>query len=664
MNEGRREYRLVSFLSFRSFVLVLLPLAHLIFFVFSLHFGWKPTALGHIHWIILTTLVVAESFLIAGSISSGSYSVRILFAGMLAMSEIVILLQVASLFNLLREDALIFFIDSFLILQGVVLSFFLQSHPQQTEEMEYSHKEILALVALVIVIRVLLSIDPPLYYDALTYHLSFAVEWMQRGNLDTPFQAYGDLAPAFYPVNGSLLYLWNMVFVQTDFWARWTQVPFLVLIAASALVISRNLGGRFQGGIFAIFLLCTVQMLRLADQDQGNDLITAALLFTGVAFLTELIQWENSASAFGFLMAICLALGTKYLSVLYTPVLVVSSLFMARRFWFKTGIRSAAKWIALFLLLFLGVASFAYMRNAFVTGSMIFPASVDHIPGLHSAIAVPDLSANPFRERCRNYSELNITFGRSWIVIVIGSLSFLLWRNGYRKSLALWLVAMAFVIVAAFYLITPYKHCRFLLLPLLMMVPIMSVSLEQAIFTNASFSSVQQMMKKSRKFIIAGLFMLSVVPFLQIGTYEKEKYDRWAAARKLFFGRGWRYVQEETRRFDRPLRIILSRTQNAPYPLYGLNLSNKVSYVPSTRSPEDVYYGWQKRILFPFGHLKERRWLAFLEEIRPDYFFSTTYVTLTGFGMEDTWAQNNPARFHLVYRDRYVRIYKVSWDES
>ena len=83
--------------------------------------------------------------------------------------------------------------------------------------------------------------NPPFGWDDLNYHFTFPVEWLKHGNLDNPITISDDPSPSYYPINGSLFFLWLIFPLKSVFFADIGQVPFFILAFLAVYNISRKI---------------------------------------------------------------------------------------------------------------------------------------------------------------------------------------------------------------------------------------------------------------------------------------------------------------------------------------------------------------------------------------------------------------------------------------
>lgn len=611
--------------------------------------------MGHAIFLLLSFSALWEAYLLAQLVGrTRSHLPLVLFAAVAAMSELVLFFEIASFLH--RPESVWIPASALLLLvvQGLLILVLHRRHAVSETVSASAGSGLVWLVGLGVSLQVIAYGLPPIYHDGLTYHLTFAVEWLKNGNLNPPIQAYGDLAAPFYPINSSVLYLWTIALSHSDFWTRFTQAPFLILIAGAVLSICQNLQARVQTELVAIATLATVPLLRYAHHDQGNDVILTALLLVSLAFLVEMARSGSRLAMAGFPLAISLAAGTKYVALAYIPLPVCVYVWLLWK-------RRARLWLVWLTLSLTGLASFSYLRSWYVTGSALYPATFD-VPGLRARFGSLNPFQHPYGGLCRSFSEVTDVFGATWFLVAAGALVFyaLRIRRGPRPVESL-LLAVSALSVVAFYGIVPYRHCRLLLFPLLALVPLFATGIgELGLFDQSRFASLDRALSRHWRALFALTCIVFTAACFRIPSYERQKYDTWAtlpvAGRR--YGAGWRFI-DERERASGPLRIAMSATQNIPYPLYGRTFANAVFFLPRDGRPESLYYGLATRDPHPFQGISQSEWKHAILKLRPDYFFSAVDMNSAVFGKEDAWAASDTGSFSLAYQDPEVRIYKV-----
>jgi hypothetical protein len=206
---------------------------------------------------------------------------------------------------------------------------------------------------------------PLTLYDSLSYHLFFAARWVQDQAISIIPTPFSDPAQAYAPGNGELFLAWLMLPIHSDALARAGQFPFAFLAALALFALARRLGAPAAHATYpAAFLLLSRPVV---EQMIGAnvDLICSALFLASVYLLVVAVEGDRAVDWAVCGVALGLFWGTKYVALVYTPVLLL--------FAFARGVRIRMWWIVP------GAAVFAlpwYARNWFVAGSPIYPASL------------------------------------------------------------------------------------------------------------------------------------------------------------------------------------------------------------------------------------------------------------------------------------------------
>jgi hypothetical protein len=211
-----------------------------------------------------------------------------------------------------------------------------------------------------------LSHPPRTLYDSLSYHLFFPARWLQDHRVSIIPTPFSDEAQAYAPANGELFFLSLMLPFHGDLLARVGQVPFGFLCAITSFALARRLGAEPADALLpAAFLFLSRP---IAEQLLGAnvDLICASLFSTSLYLGIEAADRNRRRDWLLWGTSVGLFCGTKYLALVYVPVLLTVA--MAR------GPRPRSLWGLP------GIAAFGlpwYVRNWVAGGSPIYPASLE-----------------------------------------------------------------------------------------------------------------------------------------------------------------------------------------------------------------------------------------------------------------------------------------------
>jgi hypothetical protein len=341
-----------------------------------------------------------------------------------------------------RAPYVAFFGSCFVVSLGFPLP---RESPTPIDERPPGSPIVFAIIAPVLVFIVTVGIGHlPLRYDSLNYHLYFPAQWLQAGRISIVPTPFGDEAPAYAPSNSELYFLWLMLPFHGDLLARIGQFPFYLLIALAQYALARRIGARPEHALYpaAFFLLARPIVEEAVGADV--DLIFTALFVCAVYLGCIAVQTNarNDWIIWGASAGLCC--GTKYVSLVYVPVLLVIALM--------GGLRLRALWAVP------GVAVLAlpwYVRNWSVAGSPIYPSSL--------TVAGRTLARGAFTHGAMINSFFHITDFRLFAVVA-----------GHAFGTSLLLMLIPFAAIGTVTLLTKYpsRPARFLALIPIAMVPL------------------------------------------------------------------------------------------------------------------------------------------------------------------------------------------------
>jgi hypothetical protein len=207
--------------------------------------------------------------------------------------------------------------------------------------------------------------SPLTLYDSLSYHLFFAARWLQDQRLSIIQTPFSDVAQAYAPGNGELFFLWLMLPFHGDLLARIGQLPFCLLGGVTLYALARRLGAKPEHAIYApaFYLLSRPIVEQAVGADV--DLVCAATFLTSIYLGIIAVDTDERRDWVLWGISLGLYWGSKYVSLVYTPVLLLLPLIR--------GPRPKALWALPGILLF---AMPWYLRNWMIAGSPIYPASL------------------------------------------------------------------------------------------------------------------------------------------------------------------------------------------------------------------------------------------------------------------------------------------------
>lgn len=558
--------------------------------------------------------------------------------------------------------------------------------------------------------------NPPFGWDSLNYHFSFPVEWLKSGNLNVPIVPFDDPAPTYYPLNGSLFYLWLIFPLKNVLLADLGQLPFFLLAFLAVFSIARKLEIDTELSFLAAAVFILIPNLFKQLSIAYVDVMVAGLLLVGVNYLFILREKFSFKNILLFSATFGLLIGTKTIALAYSILLLVPFLY----FCFKNLKKSY--FLVIFIILVIAFGGFSYIRNYLETGNPLYPVDIK-IFGKAIFSGVIDRAVYGAHFRPEDYS-----------------LAKLLFREGLGVQILLFVIPGLFLGLPV-YLFKKRKAAEvylayFLLLPILMyliyryVIPLANARYIYALFgigivSGIYFwkmlkvpriiiglacgvcvlSSAGQLAKRQELvagiilslllffFLLAGvkffsrlskrifiiiLFIAVIILFIAENNYIANEYPRYLKMAKYsgFWPeacQAWDWLNTNTKGNN-----IAYTGRPVPFPLYGSGLKNNVYYVSVNKvDPAKLHYFINSRYVWGYDFLSQHKsfeeknnyraqadykiWLKNLLARNTDYLFvySLHQTKEIIFPMEDEWAKLNPQIFVLVYSNSIVHIYKI-----
>lgn len=239
---------------------------------------------------------------------------------------------------------------------------------------------VVTLPAALRVVRALVA--PPLAWDALTYHLPRAVEWVQHGTF-APLP--GPDAAAYYnhfPPYGEVYFAWALAATHTDAWlfavAAWTWVG----VWLGGYALARTLGAAPPAAAAAASAGAAVPAVASLVSAHYVDNVALATLLVALTFVLRTFATWRIADALAAGVGLGLLLGTKSSALAVALVIggwaclaaVVARAPAARRAVVVAGVATCV------------LAAPPLVRAFFDTGNPLYPLEVTagsllHLPG-------------------------------------------------------------------------------------------------------------------------------------------------------------------------------------------------------------------------------------------------------------------------------------------
>lgn len=577
---------------------------------------------------------------------------------------------------------------------------------------------IFSVAASFAIVKILVNLlNPSFGWDSLNYHFTFPVEWLKHGNLNVPIVIFDDPSPTYYPLNGSLFYLWLIFPFKSVFLADLGQFPFFVIAVISVFGISRKIGLSRAYAFYSVALFVLIPNFFKQLQVAYVDVMVGCLFLTAVNFLLSLKDKFNLSNALIYGLSLGLLIGTKTVALPYSVLLIIPFLVISFKDYKRAGLGVV---VMLCLLVFGG---FSYFRNLIETGNPLYPLDF-RLLNLHIFKGVMDKAVYSSHFSSADYAFSKMLFheglgAQSLLLILPGIfLAFPVAFFRRRKELDINL-SYFFLLPILIYLVyrfcIPLANLRYLYalmgIGVILGFYIFDILKVKKIMLNilviiCIFASISELAKRQElvaslilsaaSFLILinikriGLFnnkrlILPLIFTLTLGTllcaerfyktnefpryYKMVKYSGfWPDATKA-----WNWLNNNT------VGNNIAYTGRAvPFPLYGSSFKNNVYYVSVNKTqPAKLHYFNHSRYEYGpgfesllktieqennyRGNADYSIWRSNLLRANTDYLFvySLQQTKSTIFPLEDNWAMVNPDKFKPIFTNNTIHIYRI-----
>ena len=526
--------------------------------------------------------------------------------------------------------------------------------------------------------------SPPgtLSYDDLSYHLPAVAVWLHSHDLRMMKPTYGDQGTTFYPI-GSELWSWILVapFRDSDVLARWSQLPFALFSLVAVAAVARRLGlsgpATTLAAVFYWSLPRTVELGLTA----GNDHSLAFFMIAGVDAALLLAQRQDGRRAVYAGVVLGLLLATKYIAVLFAPLLVLVWL-AARQEARPLGLPAV---VGLVLALAAITGGYTYLRSAVVTGNPLYPAPVE-LFGKTLLPGWPEASPSARRAGESGSDLWPLLWGRTDMLgplfrftVLPGALAAAVlalrrWRAPGGRP-ALMVALLPFGILAVFAYLHDHRDVRYIFAALALAGVAVGQALDQlrpsvrtwaADLLSLAFA-VSAVVTAARPWL-AALLTLAVLAIVLAAS----RRARWlvAAACVLFaFGLGALIPGYERRRLEPSPpaafldlatagdpAVIAYSGGNLPYFFFGRRLQNRVEIVPTRGAVENRTFDWQGSPRFPYQGGRFTAWRRNLCQLGVDF---VVFEQAWKPGVELRWLAAHPDLFQPLFQQGRFGIWRL-----
>jgi len=579
---------------------------------------------------------------------------------------------------------------------------------------------ILAFASIKILINL---VNPPFGWDNLNYHFTFPVEWLKHGNLGNPITISDDFSPTYYPINGSLFFLWLIFPFKNVFLADLGQIPFFVLAFLSTYNISKKIGLNKDFSLYAAILFLLIPNFFKQLQIAYVDVMVASLFLVCLNYLISLYQEFSPKNLLLYSMSLGLFLGIKTVALPYSILLFLPFVLL----FFKHSNKYSLFIFSILIIIALG--GFSYLRNFIETRNPFYPLDFK-LFGLSIFKGVIDIGTYRAHFKPEDYSLAKLLFheglGVQTILFILPSIFLALPVTLIKKRkmpgfILTYFLILPFLIYLVYRYIIPLPNTRYLypllgigmiigfytvgilgmprrliniLVAICLLASLPELAKRQELIASVMLTFLlffllppfikyigQKWLIKKHLFIyLPLLFIFLIIPLLALleKDYVNNEYSRYASMVKYsgFWPdatRAWDWLNRNTQRNN-----IAYIGRPVSFPLYGTNFKNNVYYVSVNKTEPaklhyfpNSHYHWGYDFLSMHRNLEEEGnyrsdadysvWLDNLNRRNTDYLFvySLHQTKDIEFPLEDAWAGANPGKFSPVFTNETIHIYKI-----
>lgn len=672
--------------------------------------------------VIITAFLLVNRVLRIKSLVDSLVSIFILYFSQIVIMEILLgILGILFLRNLLMLNL------------AILLGVWLTTRTYRSENLSldginkdflelFNSKTTLFITSVILVfslVKLLINlVNPPFGWDSLNYHFVFPVEWLKQGNLNTPITVFDDPSPSYYPINGSLFYLWLIFPIKNVSLADLGQLPFFILSFLATYSISRKIGINRKFSFYSASLFLLIPNFFKQLSVAYVDVMVTGLFLTCIVYLFLLTIEFSLRYVLLYSMSLGLLIGTKTVAFPYSILLIIPFMLILFR-------NRKNAYLLLIALLITGIlGGFSYIRNFFETGNPLYPLEFK-LFGDTIFRGVMDMTTYRAHFKPEDYRLSKLLFheglGLQSLLFILPAtflaLPLALWKRKTKREIIYFSILPVLIyliyryiiplantrylyplfgtgIICAFFVIERLKIHKTIIDILVFLCALISMSelakrqelVISIILTVVVFFLAPFFMKlgRQKKSSITPASLCLIFGFILLGMlflekdYFKNEFPRYKKMVKYsgFWpdaAAAWEWLNNNT-----TCNNIAYIGRPVPFPLYGTNFKNNVYYVSVNKTePAKLHYFLNSRYQWGYDFLSLHKnleaegnyraeadyvvWLSNLFKRNADYLFiySLHQTKEREFPLEDTWAREHPDKFIPVFSNETVRIYRI-----
>ena len=343
------------------------------------------TFLGCIIFLITNiSLLYASHLFVRRFLPKAPPSVRLVAIGILYYSFIILIFQALSPFYAITKT----WVTIFCLLLALGSHFIWGKHRNIQADLEpirswvsdgLSSRWSALLIVCGFVVLLSLSralLMPPLGWDCLTYHLTFAALWIKKGTL-LLFNAPDQIAYAgHFPINGEIFASWLLLPFHNDLLVNTMNFPIMLLGGISCYSIARELGLTRKEASFAPVLICFAPVIYTQITTEFMDIPTFTFCTASALFTFRYLRKGYLYDGFLALAAAGILIGTKYSVIPAVGLIFIAITTKTISLTRHSGFLKKLCLIFLGLLILCVLGGRQYILSAIEAGNPLYPFPV------------------------------------------------------------------------------------------------------------------------------------------------------------------------------------------------------------------------------------------------------------------------------------------------